>query len=147
MPLFEAVTELASPPPEVFDFLCRPANLIQVSPPELNMTLLDGPERLQLGSRVTLQGQRMGVRQKIVSEITACEPTHLLVDVQREGPFGRWVHTHRFEVSAAGTRMTDSILFEAPGGLLGFVLTNRRIEEELKWVFAYRAKRFKELLG
>jgi ligand-binding SRPBCC domain-containing protein len=147
MAVFENVTYLARPVEEVFDFLCNPANLIRVTPPELHMRLVDGPPRLELGSRITLQGRRWGIPQRIVSEVTALEPNVLLQDEQREGPFGKWVHTHRLEPAPEGTRMTDRIEFTAPGGLLGLVLTERRIEQDLEQVFAYRAQKFKEILG
>ncbi len=147
MPQFEWLTELSRPAADVFAFLCRPANLVQVSPPEFHMRLVEGPEQLQLGSLVTIQGRRWGFPQRIVSEITALEPNVLLRDEQRQGPFGKWIHTHRLEPLPDGTRMIDHIEFEAPGGLLGLVLTARRIENDLQRIFAYRAAKFRELLG
>ena len=53
MPIFEAETLVTGPPDKVFDFLVRPANLLQVSPPELHLRLVEGPERLSLGARYT----------------------------------------------------------------------------------------------
>ena len=49
MPYFESVTLLSHPAARVFDFLSVPANLIEVTPPELNMRLVEAPERLYLG--------------------------------------------------------------------------------------------------
>src|SRR5262245_7981338 len=137
MAVFEVVTLVVRPADEVFAFLAQPANLIRVSPPELQMTLVDGPPRLQQGARITVQGRRWGVAQRIVSEVTAFEPNVLLVDEQREGPFKKWIHSHRLEPHDGGTRMTDRIEFEAPGGLLGLLVSEKRIREELEWVFGY----------
>ncbi len=79
--------------------------------------------------------------------MTVWEPEHHFVDEQREGPFKKWMHTHRFEALAdGGTRVTDRIDFETPGGLLGFVVTAAAVERELKWIFEYRRQKLVQLL-
>jgi ligand-binding SRPBCC domain-containing protein len=147
MARFERTTRFARPVAEVFDFFAQPANLVRVSPPELHMQLVEGPERLALGSRLVLKGRRWGIPQRIVSEVTAFEPGVSFVDEQREGPFGKWAHTHRFAADDDGTCVQDQIEFEPPGGLLGFVITEGWIRSDLEWVFGYREKKLRELLG
>ena len=147
MPSFDDVLTVPRPPAEVFEFFLDPANLIRVSPPELHMRLVQGPRRLQLGSIIVLQGRRWGVPQRVVSEITAFEPAASFVDEQRQGPFRRWRHTHRFETVPEGTRIIDHIDYEPPGGLLGLVATPHMLERDLTWVYAYRCEKLRELLG
>lgn len=146
MPMFEAVTVLGCSPQEVFDFLARPANLALVSPPKLHLKLLDGPERMRLGSRMTAQGNKFGIPQSITSEVTAFEEGVAFTDTQVSGPFGTFVHTHRVEPAPKGTIMTDTIDYATPGGLIGLYLTNDRIRRDLEELVAYRTQRFKELL-
>jgi ligand-binding SRPBCC domain-containing protein len=146
MPHVEASTVLPHPVARVFDFLSVPANLIEVTPPEFSLRLVEAPERLHLGARIVLQTRSWGFSQRLVSEVTAFEPDHLLVDEQREGPFRKWIHAHLLEVVPQGTRMTDRIEFEAPGGMLGWMLSAETIRHELQELFAYRERRFKELL-
>jgi len=146
MPHFEATTTVRRPLTEVFDFLSRPANLIELTPPEFNVRLVEGPERLHLGARVVLHARRWGFTQPLVSEVTAFEPDRLIVDEQREGPFPKWVHTHLFETLPEGTRLSDRIDFETPGGMLGFLLTPESIASELQDLAAYRERRLQELL-
>ena len=147
MPVAEHATLLSSSPLEVFDFLSRPGNLIEVMPPDYRPTLVDAPERLFHGARLTLEIHGWGFRQRLVSEITAFQPNALLVDEQREGPLRKWLHRHMLEPAGTGTRMLDQIEFEPPGGLLGLVLSSDRIASELREVLCYRSKRFQELLG
>src|SRR5689334_23812999 len=97
MPVFESETLLACPPAAVFDFLARPANLVLVSPPELHLKLVDGPERLAPGARITVQGSKFGIPQKITIAITAFEEGVSFTDAQVQGPFAKFVHTHRVE--------------------------------------------------
>ena len=147
MPVFESSQTFPKPLQEVFDFFRRPANLVVVSPPELHMRLDEGPEVLQLGSRVVLRGRRWGVPQRVASEVTAFESGVSFTDAQVEGPFGKWVHTHHFEAVDGGTLVKDHIEYEPPGGLLGLVVTAGLIERDLRWIFAFRAKKLAELLG
>jgi ligand-binding SRPBCC domain-containing protein len=147
MPHFESVTRLLRPVAEVFEFFCRPANLLKVTPADLGLRLLEGPERLRLGSRLTLEGRRWGIPQRILTEVTTFEPDVLIVDEQRQGPFRKWVHSHRFEPLGAGTKVTERIEFEPPGGMLGLVVTAGLIERHLRQAFAYRSQKLEELLG
>src|SRR5438132_1083397 len=147
MPVFERTTLIPRPSAEVFAFLCNPANLSQVTPPDLNMRLVEAPAQLALGAQIVLQTRRWGFAQRIVSKVTAFETNRLLADEQIEGPFKKWIHTHLLEEAAGGTRMTDRIEFEAPGGLLGLVFTQDAIEGELQELFEYRTQKFEELFG
>jgi ligand-binding SRPBCC domain-containing protein len=147
MPRFEHTMSFRRPCIEVFDFFQRPANLIRVSPPELHMQIVEGPERLQLGSRLTLKGRRWGIPHRIVSEVVAFEAPKSFTDELREGPFKKWVHTHRFMAVAEGTQVEDTIDFEPPGGALGLLITESFILQDLDKLFHYRAAKLRELLG
>jgi ligand-binding SRPBCC domain-containing protein len=146
MPRFEMVEDLSAPLSRVFDFFSRPANLPKISPPELHMKLLSGPEQLHLGAFLTLQGRRWGISQRIVSEVTVWEPEQRFVDEQREGPFQKWIHSHQFEtLPDGGVRVTDRIDYEPPGGMLQFILTAEAVERDLKWVFTYRREKLTQV--
>lgn len=146
MPVFESAVNVACSPERAFEFLARPANLLLVTPPDVSMTLLDAPERLTLGSKITAQVKKFGVPQKITNEVTAFEEGVGFTDVQVSGPFKKFEHTHRVEQTVDGTRIIDRIEYEAPGGLVGLLLTNKKIHEYLETLDAYRAERFKDLL-
>jgi ligand-binding SRPBCC domain-containing protein len=147
VPRFEASQVFPQPLGEVFDFFRRPANLLRVWPAEFHLTLIEGPERLELGSQLVLRGRRWGIRQKLVSEVTAFVLDDYFIDNLRQGPFGRFTHTHRFEAVPGGTRASDQIEYEPPGGLLRFVLTARFLHDSFGSVFAFRDQRLQELLG
>jgi ligand-binding SRPBCC domain-containing protein len=135
------------PVSEIFSFFIQPANLVLVSPPELKLRVVDGPDRLSLGARLTLTGRRWGVSQRVVSEVTTFDPNRRFVDSQVLGPFQKWVHTHTFEEIPGGARVHDAIEYEPPGGLLGLVVTAGTLARNLEWIFAYRVQKLRELLG
>jgi ligand-binding SRPBCC domain-containing protein len=147
MPRFETEVNLGRTVPDVFDFLGRTANLVAVAAPDLRLRLVEGPERLHLGARITLKGRRWGVPHRVVSEITAWEPNALIVEEQRQGSFGRWTHAQRLEAVSGGARVRDELDYEPPGGLLGLTVTAAFLAKDLERVFAYRAGKLRELLG
>ena len=130
----------------MFDFFCRPASLVTISPPELHMQLVEGPEQIALGSRITLKGRRWGLTQTIVSEITLFEPHSRFIDIMIKGPFRKWEHAHEFVELNGGTRVTDRISYESPGGLLGLAATKSVVKRDLERVFQYRSARLTEMM-
>jgi ligand-binding SRPBCC domain-containing protein len=139
MPRHRFSLEVSCPTSDVFDFLVRPANLVQLAPPDMRLELVQGPERLQLGSLLHWKARRMGVSQSLKNEVTAFEEGILFAEEQRQGPFKRWTFLHRFEATAAGTRIEEELTYEPPGGILGMLVTVRMIENELDSLLAFRA--------
>ena len=76
---------------------------------------------LNLGDEVTWQARHFGVVQNLTSRITAFERPRHFRDEMVRGAFKRLAHDHYFEVTPAGTRMTDVFDFAAPFGVLGRV--------------------------
>ncbi len=147
MPQIVNVIELPLPVADVFAFFLRPANVLALSPPELHLELVDGPDLLAQGKRVTWKGRRWGIAYRIVTEVTTLETDALIVEEQRQGPLRKWSLTRRFEAIPQGTRLTEEIAFEPPGGLLGLTVTASAIEQDLETAFAHRARKLPELLG
>lgn len=145
MPTFETSQTFAGRIEDVFDFFTRPAQVL-VAPPELHLRLEEAPERLSLGARVVVRGRRWGVPHRAASTVTIFEPAAVFVEEQREGPFRRWLHTHRFEPVAGGVCVTDHIDFEPPGGILGLTVTAASVGRDLEWIFAFRRQRLPELV-
>src|SRR6516162_7181518 len=147
MATFERTICVARPIAEVFDFFIRPRNLIVTAPPELNLRLVSGPETVELGARVKVQGGAFGISLTVENEVTAFEPPYQFRDEQRQGPLGKWIHTHRFEEIPGGTRVIDRIEFSAPTGILGLLVNEDTLGRELVGVFEYREKKIHEVLG
>ncbi len=148
MAQFEARLTLPNTREQVFDFLIRTANLLAMIPPNSGMEAISVPEVMKTGSLLEFQLKQFGQSFKIVHEITQVVPPSKLVERQVQGLFKLWTHEHLVEEAPAGEVVAiDRIEFEPPGGMLGFLITKRRILEELETVFAHRHGQMRKLLA
>jgi ligand-binding SRPBCC domain-containing protein len=147
MPRHTITVDLPVPADELFDFLARPANLSQLAPAEMRVELVDGPERIQLGTILHWKARRLGLSQALVNKVTVFEEGVRIGEEQVRGPFKRWGFTHCVETIGECSRVTEELTCEAPTGMLGLLLTERRIRDDLEELFAFRIRRLQELLG
>jgi ligand-binding SRPBCC domain-containing protein len=146
VPVFEASTEFNCHPSLLFDFLVQPANLTRLSPPEANLRLVEGPDRAQMGSHITVEAKYLGVRQRMTVQIVGLEAERLLADEQVKGPFRRLRQERRLVESSGGVMLSQRVEFEPPGGLLGLVATASRIQEYLADLHEYSIRTLRSIL-
>jgi ligand-binding SRPBCC domain-containing protein len=144
MPAVESSLILTRPREEVFALFLTPARVLTLAPPELHFHLVEAPERLTLGARVTVRTRRWGLSQHIETAVTALVPGSLLTQSQTRGPLRRYAHTHTFEEVEGGTRLSDHIEFDPPGGILGLKVTASFLEADLRHALTYRNDRLRD---
>jgi ligand-binding SRPBCC domain-containing protein len=123
MTRFEVVTGIAAPPRRVFE-LSLEVEVHTASMAGSGEQAIGGVTagRMKLGDTVTWQARHFGLRWRMTSRISACDPPGFFVDEQVAGPFARWRHAHHFEPDGnGGTVMRDLVDFAAPLGPLGTV--------------------------
>lgn len=148
MPLWTCTDVLPQPVAVVFAFLQRPANRVRLAPPHWSLQLVSGPDRLGHGSRMVLRGRRHGISHTTELEVTAFEQDRWMEAEQRRGPFRRWKQTFTFEAAPeGGTRLTEQIDWEKPGGMLGLLVSIAMIEDELRELEAHRRPLLVRLLA
>lgn len=125
-------------PDEVFPFFADAHNLEAITPPSLRFEIVT-PRPIEMGVGTFIQyALRMrGVPIRWDTLIQAWEPPHRFVDVQVRGPYRLWHHTHTFEDDGAGgTRMTDTVRWASPVGLLSAPIVAR----EVAGIFDFRSE-------
>jgi ligand-binding SRPBCC domain-containing protein len=147
MPQYTTTLDLPRPVEDVFALFAAPAQIVRLAPPDLRLELVEGPERVQLGTLLRWQARRAGVRQSLVTEITGFEENGLIAEKQQQGPFARWEAVRRFAPHDNRTRLVETVEFEPPRGVLGLLLSAKAIGAELERMFAYREQRLRELLA
>jgi ligand-binding SRPBCC domain-containing protein len=135
---FEYSSRISAPVNVVFGFHQRPDALELLTPPEDKVQLVSREGGLEVGARVEFRIPVGPLKLRWVAHHIAYEKNRLFIDEQREGPFTAWVHAHQFREDHGGTRLTDSIEFALPGGLLIEKLAGWAVRRKLHKMFQYR---------
>lgn len=157
MAVYERSSVVHAPLEAVWTFQSAVDGLVAVTPSwfDLRVEAVVGPDgeadpdALVEGSEVSLSMRPLGFgpRQSWTSRITHHERTDsraVFRDEMVDGPFPRWLHSHQFTETSAGTRLTDRVEYELPLG-------PARGLSWLAWpgfegVFTFRHRRTKRLL-
>lgn len=143
--VFRIEQEFELPPPAVFPFFADVTNLERITPPFLHFRVLTPtPVEIGVGTILDYRLRVRGVPVRWRTFIRAWEPPHRFVDEQIRGPYRRWIHEHRFENVAGGTRMIDEIDYAAPGGRL---VEGLFVDRDVERIFSYRARFLDEQFG
>lgn len=140
MTLHTLSTELLLPRPRdvVFPFFANARNLETITPPWVQFEILTpGDIEMRPGALIDYRIRIHGIPVRWRTEITVWEPPYRFVDVQRRGPYRRWVHTHTFEEHPDGTRCLDHVEYAVWGGTLIHRLFVRR---DVQRIFQYRTE-------
>ena len=134
---------LPYPLEEVFAFFADARNLERITPPFVSFKVLTkGEIKMQAGTLIDYRILIRGIPVKWRTEIREWEPPHRFVDVQLNGPYKLWHHTHTFEERDGGTLCLDDVRYWPSGGALTNWLFVRRDVEK---IFAYRTEKLKEI--
>jgi ligand-binding SRPBCC domain-containing protein len=140
--------QIQRPLKEVFQFFEQPENLELITPPWLEFRILTPrPITMRKGLQITYTVSPLKFPMRWVSKIESYDPPYRFVDVQVEGPYRLWRHTHRFHDSGSGTLVEDEVEYALPFGLLGRLAHSLFVRRQLESIFRYResviAKTFK----
>ena len=121
---------------DIFEFFASAENLERLTPPWLNFKILSAlPLDMDAGTVIEYQIKLHGIPIRWESEITLWDPPHNFCDVQRKGPYRKWVHEHIFETSDVGTLVRDRVNYEVIGGNL---INKLFVKKDLDKIFNYR---------
>lgn len=135
---------------EVWDFISRPENLREITPPYMgfHITTPNLPAVMYPGMIISYRVSPLaGIPVTWVTEITHIQPESYFVDEQRVGPYSMWHHEHFVEANANGVKMTDIVTYKLPLGFLGRLGHRLLISRQLKEIFRYRRQKLEQLFG
>ncbi len=143
----EREQRIARPLPEVFEFFARAGNLELITPPWLRFQILEEPDPVRAGARISYRLRLHGVPLRWVSVIEEFEPERSFVDRQIRGPYRLWHHRHEFVEDGAGTIMRDRVRYALPFGAAGALAHRLFVRRDLDQIFAFRRQAVAQLLG
>ena len=77
---------------------------------------------INLHESVTWRARHFGIPFEMTNKISTIEYPTRFVDEMVKGPFKKLHHQHQFKIMGSQTEMTDIFEFQAPFGLLGWLV-------------------------
>ena len=81
---------------------------------------------------MTFEGIHFGVRQRFTAKVTEFDCPRRFVDEMTSGAFRAMKHIHEFAPCETGTRMTDTLQWISPLGVLGKIADTLFVTRHLK---------------
>jgi ligand-binding SRPBCC domain-containing protein len=131
----------------VFEFFSDAANLERITPDWLRFRILVMPAHMTEGARIKYRLEWHGIPMNWLTEVVEWNPPRGFADLQLEGPYALWLHTHRFERSGAGTNIVDLVRYALPLGVLGQAAHDIRVRRDIEQIFDFRQTRIVSLLA
>lgn len=125
---------------KLWQFISHPANLNEITPPELDFTIVsDVPDKMYNGLLVEYDVKLplLG-HSEWVTEIKHIVAGREFVDEQRIGPYRFWYHHHKIEEGESGVKMIDQVNYMPPYGILGKIVNKLLIRNKLRDIFEHR---------
>lgn len=142
MPVFRYRSRLSHPPDEVFRWHERPGAFERLSPPWVDVEVVEREGGIRDGGRVVLRVRKGPVDVRWELRHRDYEENRRFRDEQVDGPLKRWLHTHRFEpTDDGGTALVDEVEWDPPMGAMADLFAGSKVERELTRLFAFRHRR------
>lgn len=132
----------------IFAFFQDPRNLEAITPDGMRFHIVRmEPETVQEGMLITYRMRIFGLPARWVTRIETWEPNRRFTDVQLQGPYILWHHTHTFAVENGGVRLGDTVRYRLPFGPIGALAHRLLVRRQLAFIFDYRSARIAERFG
>ena len=134
---------------EVWAYFATPANLNEMTPPDMNFEIIHGGEEpMYPGQLIEYRVQFMPLfKSRWLTEIEHVQAKCFFVDEQRIGPYRFWYHEHHFDSVENGTLIRDQVTYVLPFGLLGEIVHRVWVRPRLNAIFDFRREKVKALFG
>ena len=126
---------------DVFSFFSSPSNLGFLTPSWMNFSILEVPDTIEAGARITYRIKLGILGIKWTTKIVTWQPDQVFVDIQESGPYSLWFHLHTVRSATSGlVEMEDVVIYRVPFGILGKLIHRLFIKKTLTRIFNYRRK-------
>lgn len=134
---------------EAWSFFSSPANLNEITPPDIGFETLNDPGAGIYDGQIILY--RIGIfpliKVRWATEIKAVKEGWSFIDEQRFGPYQFWHHHHSFEDIEGGVLVRDVVHYGLGFGPFGAMAHGLFVRRKLDQIFRFRRERLAKLFG
>jgi ligand-binding SRPBCC domain-containing protein len=130
------------PAERAFAFFSDARNLEAITPPWLRFRVLTpGAIEMRPDALIEYRLRLHGIPLSWLTRIEVWEPPHRFVDVQLNGPYALWEHTHTFAPDGAdAVVISDRVRYALPLGRLGELARRLFVRRDLDRIFDHRMR-------
>lgn len=141
---------LPVPIDEAWAFFANPANLHEVTPPDMRFETLGGDTGPVQEGQLIWHRVKLGplVHRTWVTEIRVVREGEYFIDDQKFGPFKLWHHRHSFKpLGERAVEVTDTVRYALPFWPLGEIAHGLLVAPKLRQMFDYRRAALEKRFG
>lgn len=133
----------------VYNYVCSPSTIAEQLSDKIEVELLsEVSPTLIKGNDFHFLMTRFGLSQEVHIQIEEASVGNRLRYRQTQGLFLNWVHTIEFEAhDAEYTKLTDTIDYQLPFGIVGFLLDDLVVRRDIKAILKAREAKLKNHFG
>jgi len=130
------------PAERAFAFFSDARTLEAITPPWLRFRVLTpGAIEMRPDALIEYRLRLHGIPLSWLTRIEVWEPPHRFVDVQLNGPYALWEHTHTFAPDGAdAVVISDRVRYALPLGRLGELARRLFVRRDLDRIFDHRMR-------
>lgn len=123
----------------LFDYHTRPGAIDRLIPPWESVQMLQRGNSLSVGTQVSIRNKVGPLFLQWNAEHTVFEPPTRFQDIQRSGPFSKWIHDHLFEeIDPYHAKLTDRVDYRSKLPQPLDWLASGLIHSKIESMFRYR---------
>ena len=123
----------------VFNFYKEAKNLEKITPKNMKFKILNmSTENIEEGTIINYKLKIKGFNIKWRTLIEKFIENEYFIDVQLNGPYKYWKHTHFFEKIANGILVRDLVKYELPFSFISNKIFAKMVRKDLDKIFNYR---------
>jgi ligand-binding SRPBCC domain-containing protein len=132
-------SRIAASAEAVFHWHALPGAFVKLSPPWEPVELIEQTGGIRDGARVTFRIRVGPFRVRWIAEHHGYIENRQFQDVQVQGPFAKWEHTHLMEPDGPGAcYLEDRVEYALPLGVIGRLFGGALTRRKLTRLFEYR---------
>jgi uncharacterized protein (TIGR01777 family) len=137
--IYEKASRMEASLQELFCWHTRPGALERLTPPFMQIKILEPAKGIQDGCRARMEIKYGPYKKEWLAEHRDYAENQQFKDIQLSGPFRHWEHTHLFaEGDGHICILRDHVEFELPLSFISHPLLKSYIKRKLEILFAYR---------
>ncbi|CAN5331918.1 hypothetical protein BH23CHL1_BH23CHL1_07760 [soil metagenome] len=139
MPTVRYRSLIPAPAEELFDWHARPGAFERLVPPWQKVEIVFRDGSIRDGDRLGMDLKAGPFRKRWLALHSDFVEGEQFRDTQVEGPFRRWIHTHRVHpAGAAASVLDDEVEYELPGGTPAAMLGTTIASQQIRRMFRFR---------